>query len=373
MPRPAKRPAKRAPEKSPPRSASAARSTKPRKKEALGWKALNDRGSDRTIEGKLDGAISDFDAAIALAPKEVLPRYNRGLARFLRGDVLEAIDDFSKVIVMDPEFVPAYERRGAARQSLDALDGALADFDAALRLAPDNPDTLTERATVRALRSDFDGAVHDVERALSIAPKDWAMRSDADAMLCAMRKAKDAPPEHEHLAEALGAPADEEPEELATSAVEEALAEAECAFSREDNGRGEIDYVTPMDDDKFMEAVVIRLSEQLGRLVLYVLFRPKAKKEHRAELCEFVARANYGMGDGNFEMNLDDGSVRFKVALDYSGISLKAVLVRNMIIDAVSTIDVYEKALARVIAGKAKAKAALQAAERAAMQQGALQ
>ncbi|MBK9262835.1 MAG: hypothetical protein IPM54_23910 [Polyangiaceae bacterium] len=79
------------------------------------------------------------------------------------------------------------------------------------------------------------------------------------------------------------------------------------------------------------------------------------------------------MGDGNFEMDVDEGSVRFKVALDFTGISLKTALVRNMIVDAMSTIEVYEDALARVIAGKAKAKAALQAAEQAAMQRGALQ
>ncbi|MBK9262836.1 MAG: tetratricopeptide repeat protein [Polyangiaceae bacterium] len=193
------------------------------------------------------------------------------------GDVAAAIDDFTTVIDIDPEFVPAYERRGAARQNLDDLDGALADFDTALRITPDNPDTLTERATVRALRSDFDGAVHDVERALSIAPKDWAMRDDAEEMLRAMRKAKDNGG-HEHPAAALESHAHDEPRELPTTVIEHALSEAGFPYSREDDGQGEVDYLTPMSDGKVMEACVIRLSEPLDRLVLYVLFRPKAKK-----------------------------------------------------------------------------------------------
>ncbi len=367
MPRPAKRPAKPAAKKS--------ATSKSSKAENLDWKVLNDRGSDRTIAGKLDKAIEDFDAAIALAPKEALPKYNRGTARLLGGDIVGSIEDFTAAIELDAEFVPAYERRGVAKQNLDDFDGALADFDAALRIMPDNPDTLAERATVRAQRDDYEGAVQDLERALVVAPQDWEMRDEAEGMLRAMRKAKESHAGHEHAATLAphAHPDENVAKEPATSIVERALEEAGWPFSRVDDGQGEIDYLTQMDAGEMLEAVVVRLSERLERLVLYVLFRPKAKKEHRMELCEFVARANFGMGDGNFEMSFDDGSARFKVALDFTGISLPTLLVRNMIVDAMSTIEVYEAALVRVIAGKAKAKAALRVAERAAVQQGSLQ
>lgn len=373
MSRPAKRPTK--PVKKPvSRSNQAKRPTKSTTKaKTLGWQELNDRGGDRTIAGKLESAIADFDAAIALAPKEALPRYNRGIARSFGGDVNGAIEDFTAAIELDAEFVPAYVRRGEARHDLEDLDGSLADFDAALRITPDEPDALTMRATVRADRADFDGAMHDIERALAIAPKDWEMRDNAEEILDAVRKAKDAQSKHEHPSPMLGTHTHEETKELPTSVVERALTEAGWPYSREDDGQGVIDYLLEMNDSTLIQAFVMRLSEQFERLVLYVLLRPKAKKEHRAELCEFVARANYGMGDGNFELDVDDGTVRFKVSLDFTGVSLHALLVRNLIVNAVNTVELYEGALARVIAGKAKAKAALRAAEQAAMQRGALQ
>jgi tetratricopeptide (TPR) repeat protein len=372
MSRPAKPTAKPEIKKSA-NSSQASRSKKDAKGKADDWKVLNDRGSDRTIAGKLKSAIADFDAAIALVPKEALPRYNRATAQLLGGDVKGAIDGFTKTIELDPEFVPAYIRRGEARHDLEELDASLADFDAALRLSPDDPDALAQRATVRAELSDFDGAVHDIERALAIAPKDWEMRENADEILVALRKAKETHAKHNHAASALDVHTLEAPKAPATSVIEEALSEAGWPFSREDDGQGMIDYLLPMTNSAFIEAFVMRLSEEFERLVLYVLFHPKAKKEHRGELCEFVARANYGMGDGNFEMDVDEGSVRFRVSLDFTGTALPGPLVRNMIVDAMNTIELYEGALSRVIAGKTKAKSALRAAEQAAMQRGALQ
>lgn len=373
MSRPAKRPAKSV-KKPVSRSNQAKRPTKSTSKtKALDWQVLNDRGGDRTIAGKLESAIADFDAAIGLAPKEALPRYNRGIARSFSGDVNGAIEDFTAAIELDPEFVPAYVRRGEARHDLEDLDGSLADFDTALRIMPDEPDALTLRATVRADRGDFDGAIHDIERALAIAPVDWEMRVNAEEILVAVHKAKDVQSKQEHSPPMLGPHAHDVTKELPTSVVERALTEARWPYSREDDGQGLIDYLLEMNEPGLVEAFLMRLSEQFERLVLYVLIRPKAKKEHRAELCEFVARANYGMGDGNFEMDVDEGSVRFKVALDFSGTSLDAVLVRNLIVNAVNTVELYEGALGRVIAGKAKAKAALRAAEQAATQRGALQ
>jgi len=373
MSRPAKRPAKSAVKKPASRTNAAKSPAKATKAKAPEWQVLNDRGGDRTIAGDLEGAIKDFDKSIALAPKEVLPRYNRGIARSLDGDVKGAIEDFTSAIELDPGFVQAYVRRGESRHDLEDLDGALADLDAALRITPDDPDVLTVRATVRADRADFDGAEQDVERALTIAPKDWDVRENAENVLSVVRKAKAGQSKHDHASPILGSHAHDEPKELPTSVVERALKEAGWPYSREDDGQGMIDYLLEMNDSTFFEAFVMRLSEQFERLVLYALVRPRAKKEHRAELCEFVARANYGMGDGNFEMDVDEGSVRFKVSLDFTGVSLDVRLVRNVIVNAMNTIELYEGALGKVIAGKAKAKAAVRAAEQAATQRGALQ
>jgi tetratricopeptide (TPR) repeat protein len=369
--RPTKRPVKRthkAPSRSTPKTAPVPK-----------WAALNNRGNTKQEEGDLDGAIADFTAAIELEPSAIAPRYNRGNARSIAGDLDGAIDDYTSAIEADPDFAPAYQRRGLTRQRKGDLDGALVDLDDAVRLAPDEPSSHGERAALRALRGDFEGAVADCERALEIAPPDWKHRSSTEHLLQTIRKAETSHPPHpghDHEGEARRVkkkPASKKAKkdakakaERPADVVEEVLTRGGWDFQRVEDDAGYIDYITEAPDDGLIEATVVRLSEELERLVLYFLLRPKAKKIHRAEVNELVTRANFGMGDGNFEMDLDEGSVRFKIALDFSGIPLSPLLVRNMILDAIDTLEGYEEAFARVIAGKAKAKAAIRAAEKAA-------
>ncbi|MDI1443672.1 YbjN domain-containing protein [Polyangium sp. 6x1] len=340
------------------------------------WAALNNRGNRKQEDGDLDGAIADFTKAVELAPEEHAPRYNRGNARSLAGDVHGAIDDYSKAIEIAPEFAPAWQRRGLSKQRHGDLAGAIADLDESIRLAPDEPSAYGERAALRALRADFEGAVNDCERALAIASPDWHHRPNTQHLLDTIRKAAEnqrtgtMEGKKDGKKARKGAKVEEAPR-TARMVVEEVLGASGFSFALSEDEAGYVDYLAGVGQG-IVESFAIRLSEELERVVVYVLFEPKAKKELRAELAEFVTRANFGMGDGNFEMDFDDGSVRFKVALDYTDEPLSALLVRNMIFDAMDTTEVYADALARVIAGKAKAKSAVRAAEKAAMESGSL-
>lgn len=345
----------------------------------------------------MEGAILDFSAAIELAKSEVAPRYNRGNARALSGDFDGALQDYSDAIKLDPSFAPAWQRRGLLRQRMEDVDGALADLNEAVRLAPEEPSALGERAAVRALRADFAGATSDCERALSIAPADWKHRRGTEHLLETIRKAEAAHVAREDVEHA-GEPkkaskkakkgkaaettkpnghdgahaGGDEAVRAAPSvrAVEEVLEKAGWAYEVYEDDEGYLDFVTMVQEDPLIEATVVRLSEDLERVVLYALMRPKAKKERRAEMAELIARANYGMGDGNFEMDIDSGALRFKVALDFSGVPLSPLLLRNMILNTMDTLEVYEGAFLQVLAGKAKAKAAVRAAEKAAEEAG---
>ncbi|MDI3283127.1 YbjN domain-containing protein [Polyangium sp. 15x6] len=346
------------------------------------WAVINNRGNRKQEEGDLDGAIADFTEAMKLAPGEHAPMYNRGNARSLAGDVHGALHDYTKAIEMAPEFAPAWQRRGLTKQRHGDLAGAIADLDEAIRLAPDEPSAYGERAALRALRADFAGAVEDCERALAMAPPDWHHRPNTQHLLDTIRKAeenqrtgtmeakKDGTKGRKAAKAAKAAKVEEAPP-TARMVVEEVLGASGFSFALSEDEAGYIDYLAAVGQG-IVESFAVRLSEELERVVVYVMFEPKAKKELRTELAEFVTRANFGMGDGNFEMDFDDGSVRFKVALDYTDEPLSALLVRNMIFDAMDTTEVYADALARVIAGKAKAKTAVRAAEKAAMESGAL-
>ncbi|MRG92962.1 tetratricopeptide repeat protein [Polyangium spumosum] len=378
MPRPTQKTASKTPAKPTTKRAAPRR----RVAEAGGaippWAALNNRGNRKQEEGDLDGAIDDFTEAIDLAPEEHAPKYNRGNARSLAGDVEGALADYTEAIDLAPAFAPAWQRRGLTKQRIGDLLGAIADLDEAVRLDPSEPSAFGERAALRALRADFAGAVEDCERALEMAPPDWHHRQRTQNLLDTIRKVagnqrtegmdekKSTKKGRKGAAKAAEAP------QTARMVVEEMLGATGFSFAcSEDNTEGYIDYLAAAKQG-IVEAFAVRLSEELERVVVYVLFEPKAKKELRAELAEFVTRANFGMGDGNFEMDYEDGSVRFKVALDYSDDRLTPILVRNMLFDAMDTTEVYADALAKVIAGKAKAKSAVRAAEKAAMESGSL-
>ncbi|HST05674.1 MAG TPA: YbjN domain-containing protein [Chloroflexia bacterium] len=56
------------------------------------------------------------------------------------------------------------------------------------------------------------------------------------------------------------------------------------------------------------------------QLVLFYSYCPiKAPEEKRPILADFLTRANYGLYVGNFEMDYNDGEIRYKTSLDVEG------------------------------------------------------
>ena len=47
----------------------------------------------------------------------------------------------------------------------------------------------------------------------------------------------------------------------------------------------------------------------------YHIVPVKVPVEKRAAVCEFITRANYGLTLGNFELDMNDGEIRYKVTL----------------------------------------------------------
>ncbi len=61
----------------------------------------------------------------------------------------------------------------------------------------------------------------------------------------------------------------------------------------------------------------------------------------RAAVSEFVNRANYGMIIGNFELDYNDGEVRYKTSIDVEGTFLDAALIRQAVYANVLMMDRY--------------------------------
>ena len=87
----------------------------------------------------------------------------------------------------------------------------------------------------------------------------------------------------------------------------------------------------------------------LEQFCFYVMCPVKAPEEKRLAVAEFVARANYGLRIGNFELDFRDGEVRYKSSLDFEDVALGPELIRNAIYPAVQTMDRYLPGLMSVI------------------------
>jgi tetratricopeptide (TPR) repeat protein len=130
----------------------------------------------RTV-GDLDGALSDYNHAIALDSKYA-PAYNgRGNLKRAKQDLDGALADYSRAIELNGANSVAYYNRGLTKQSKGDLDGAMADFNPAIQLDPKNVAAYESRGVAKAMRGDLDGALADYNQAIELDSKDAAIYS----------------------------------------------------------------------------------------------------------------------------------------------------------------------------------------------------
>jgi hypothetical protein len=105
--------------------------------------------------------------------------------------------------------------------------------------------------------------------------------------------------------------------------------------------------------------------EEEKQIVLFYSYCPmKAPEDKRPILADFLTRANYGLYIGNFEMDYNDGEVRFKTSLDVEGnksveegakdpVELSFALMKRVVYDNVGVMDKYLPGVMAVIYGGA--------------------
>ncbi len=87
-------------------------------------------------------------------------------------------------------------------------------------------------------------------------------------------------------------------------------------------------------------------TERLSVVTIYPLVVPEAK---RLAVCEYLMRANFGILIGNFELDFQDGEVRFKTSADVESIALTPIFVRNLLYANLGTADRYFPGLMKVL------------------------
>jgi tetratricopeptide (TPR) repeat protein len=119
---------------------------------------LVNRGIIYNTARKLDLALADFDAALAINPDLAEAFLNRGNSRFLQGDSEQALADYTRAIDLKIDrLAAAHYDRALAYGSLGRLMQAKADLQAALASEPDFAPAKTELANVDRLLGAGDG------------------------------------------------------------------------------------------------------------------------------------------------------------------------------------------------------------------------
>jgi len=98
--------------------------------------AYLNRGTIHLDQQDFDGAIVDFDQAIALDPKSSRSYNARGRAYQGKLQHDRAIEDFDQAIALDPTYAAPLNNRGNAYRGMGQLDRAIADYDRAIELNP---------------------------------------------------------------------------------------------------------------------------------------------------------------------------------------------------------------------------------------------
>jgi hypothetical protein len=99
--------------------------------------------------------------------------------------------------------------------------------------------------------------------------------------------------------------------------------------------------------------------EENKQFVFYSLCPIAAPKNKRQAVAEFLTRANYGLMIGNFELDFNDGEIRYKTSIDIVGDNLSFALIKNLVYTNVTMMDEYLPGILFVIDGNASPKEAI--------------
>lgn len=112
---------------------------------------------------------------------------------------------------------------------------------------------------------------------------------------------------------------------------------------------------------EWLSVAIVR--EEAHEFVFYSVAPQFAAEDRRVAVAEYLMRANYGLSIGNFEMDFDDGEVRFRTGIDVEGDRLSPALLKSLIYSNWVTMDRYLPGLQAVIANQVSPAQAIEQAE----------
>lgn len=84
-----------------------------------------------------------------------------------------------------------------------------------------------------------------------------------------------------------------------------------------------------------------RANEDHEIFVFYTIIPIRVPEVQRVSVAELLSWINYGLNIGNFEMDMNDGEIRYKTSIDVEGGDLVPRMVETLIAVNISTTDRY--------------------------------
>ena len=85
----------------------------------------------------------------------------------------------------------------------------------------------------------------------------------------------------------------------------------------------------------------IRMDEDKSLFMFYSVLPVNIPEPKRAQISEFITRANYDLLVGNFEMDLRDGEVRYKTSIDFADNPVGYSFIHRLIYGNLLLMDTY--------------------------------
>lgn len=98
--------------------------------------------------------------------------------------------------------------------------------------------------------------------------------------------------------------------------------------------------------------------------VVYLVAPINGDKDNIGELAKYVTMANYGLMNGNFELDVEDGEIRYKTYVNCDGLNeLSSAVIQDSIYVPCLMMDRYGNGLAALAMGFSDAETEIQKAE----------
>lgn len=91
---------------------------------------------------------------------------------------------------------------------------------------------------------------------------------------------------------------------------------------------------------------IIDVNDEAKIVIIYTILGSLVELEKRNRIAQLLTRINFGIRIGNFEMDYDDGQIRYKTSIDYDGIkNFDDSLLENLIMYNLVKTDEYYQAI----------------------------